>query len=499
MIDERHIARRNRLRMPVSRSAFVGNAFRGKERPALRVTMTLAVVALSLAGNARMLADEATPVELRPYVVTLDVEFASGAEFPDEFRRHVRQEARRLIERTIGERWRLTGNDAATDAARVEPSGSQDAKTIALTVGPRGPSYVVTAREWDGLTSTFGPRRSTVAATRADLGRSVATSAIRVFRPLAVINLNEDGSSRLTLRAAGIPTPDPEAGNVEQGAIFLPYLRKFDRGGALVETRAVPFTLLRATAIGDDFATAEVHSALRSPLGGRRGNVEAWCIAASASHAATRLTIVRREDGVPLAGRVVEIRNDPFQPGQEEPKPAESLLTDRSGSVELPVTPERPVDWLTVKSGDATLMRLPVVPGIEAAITLPLGDDQRRLDTEGRLAILTGELIETVAKRATLLSTARTNARAGRYPEADDALAQATKLPDASTFRRRLAAVETPAAKAAEDDGDRLAAARIRALGRKAAGLVDRYLNPDALRATREEVDELKRTDPNRK
>jgi hypothetical protein len=211
------------------------------------------------------------------------------------------------------------------------------------------------------------------------------------------------------------------------------------------------------------------------------------------------LTIVRREDGVPLAGRIVEIRNEPFQPGKEEQKPAETLLTDRSGSVTLAVAPDRSVAWITVKSGDATLMRLPVAPGLERSVTLPLGDDQRRLGAEGRLSILTGELIETVAKRATLLASARNNARAGRYVEADDAVVQAEKLPTAEAFRRRIAAVEAPAAKAAEDDGDRLSAARIRALGRKASSLVDRYLNPDPLRATREEVEELKRTDPNRK
>ena len=97
-----------------------------------------------------------------------------------------------------------------------------------------------------------------------------------------------------------------------------------------------------------------------------------------------------------------------------------------------------------------------------------------------------------------MLAKARAGARSGRYDDADAALAEAKTLPGAATFRRRIAAVATPASKAAEEAGDRLAAARIEALGRKASGLVDQYLKADALNATIEEVEELKRTDPDR-
>ncbi|MBA3313910.1 MAG: hypothetical protein H0T47_11585 [Planctomycetaceae bacterium] len=483
-----------------------------------QVAIAIVAAALIATGDAPVAAQD-VPVELRPYDVTLSIDFARDAEFPAEFRDDTREDVRRLIVRTIGERWRFAVIAASADQQRdlvrlaistvIESSFEQrnDAvsrdspaeKRLFVAVEPHGPGYDVTAREWDGMTRTLGPTQTTTATTRAEITPCIVTVAMRAFRPLAVIETSDDGAATLALQAADIPTPDPNAGAVADGSIFVPFLRKFDSDGQLIETRSVPFTVLRVKPGDDGTTLAEVHSALRSPLGGRRGTVEAWGIAASASHPSTRLTIVRREDGVPLAGRIVEIRDEPLQLGRAESEPAETLLTDRSGSVRLPVTPERTVDWITIKSGDATLMRLPVVPGVEIEVSLPLGDDQRRLDTEGRLAILTGELIEIVAKRATLLASARNNARAGLHIEADDALVQAAKLPDAATFRRRLAAVETPAAKAAEDDGDRLAAARIRALGRKAASLVDRYLNADALRATQEEVEELKRTDPNRK
>jgi hypothetical protein len=449
---------------------------------------------LAAASFAR--AEDDAPVELRPYDVTLAIEFDGGPEFPAAFRERVLHDVRSLVRRTIGERWQAT---ILQRSAGDLSEQSDDAKRIEIFIERRGPDYVFTSREWDGTTDTWSSRRSHSISRRAEFDEHIFAAALRAFRPLALIDASDAGHAVLRLQGSAIPTPDPAAGRVAAGTLFAPFLRKFDREGQLVETRAVPYTLLRIGETVEGVADAEILSALRSPLGGRRATVEGWAIATGPSHPETRLTIVRREDEVPLAGRTVEVRDQPFQPGQDETPPIDSRLTDRSGSITLPVREDAAVAWLTIKSGEATLMRLPIAPGIAEHITLPLGDDQLRLDAEGRLAILTGELIEIVAKRATLIATARNSARSGEYDKADEAIAAAEKLPDAATFRRRLAAVETPAAKAAEDAGDRLSAARIRALGRKAIGLVDRYLNADALRAAREEVEELKRTDPNRK
>jgi hypothetical protein len=456
--------------------------------------------------------------------VTLSIGFADVPEFPPAFRDESRQEALRLMDRTLGERWSVTQsldpslprsaehltlwtNDAVPiprltprdDEAPAFPADSAPDKFLCVVVAPHGAGFVVAAREWDRLTDSLGAVRSAATSTRKGIP-SAALAAMRMaFRDVAAIGPVEGETAVMLLLAADIPAPDPVSGLVPVGTLFVPHLRRFDREGTLEEVRPVPHTLLRIAEVTAGGARAEVQSALRSPLGTRRGRVEAWAISAEPAAASTRLTLVRREDGVPLPGRVVEVRSDAFRPGVEQPPPDATLLTDRSGSIVLDADPARPLVWLTVKSGEAVLIRLPLAPGIEPSITLPLGDDARRIDTEGRLAVLTGELVETVAKRATLLAKARSGARSGKYEEADAALAEAAKLPDVAEYRRRLAAVEAATAKAAEEAGDRLAAARIRALGRKTSDLIERYLNPDALRAMREEVEELKRTDPDRK
>jgi hypothetical protein len=337
-------------------------------------------------------------------------------------------------------------------------------------------------------------------------------SLVANFRPVAVVAASDpdaenagDAQVALTFKASAIPTPDPSILAAKPGTLLLAQLRRYDRDGRLDLVRDIPYTILRIpTDPGDEATTSktvvpvEIHTALQSAFGSRRGRIEAWAVAAPTIVESTRLTLLRRDDGIPLSGRIVEIRSKPLTPGEKPPAADVTLLTDRSGTVEVPVDPQRPVAWLTIRSGTAVLMRIPLAPGLAPAVSLELGDDVRRLDAEGRLAILTGELVETVAKRATLLAKARAGARGGRYDEAETALADIDKLPDVAAFTRRVAAVTTPAAKSARDAGDRMTAARIEALGRQATELVERYLATDPLNATREEVAELKRSDPDK-
>lgn len=487
-------------------------------------TVWLAIVFGILLPCSPATAEENLPPELQPYRVSLAIGFEDAPVFSMPFRERFVRELHSLVDRTLGERWELTvvetaglPRDAATlsrltvteiPVARQEatderpvgfPLESAPDKFLLGTIAAAGPDFTIAVREWDRLTDSLGPLRTATVTTRDRIITAMVASLISVFRPVAMIGEAEDTSVPLSLRAAWIPTPDPDVGSLPVGTLFIPHLRGFDRDGRLDQVRPVPYTLLSLAESDDDRTdVAEVQTALRSPLGSRRGRIEAWAVAAPPLGESTRLKLIRRDDEVPLAGRIVEVRSTPLTPGEKPPPAEATLLTDRSGSVTLPADPERPIVWLTIRSGTAVLMRIPLVPGLERELIVPLGDDVRRLDAEGRLAILTGELVETVAKRATLLAKARAGARAGRYDDADAALAEARTLPSAAAFRRRIAAVATPAAKAADEAGDRLAAARIQALGRKATGLVEQYLKADALTATIEEVEELKRTDPDR-
>ena len=507
---------------------------------AIRLSLRLSLCSAFIAAATGTVRGEGSlPAELQPYRVALGIGFDDSAMFPTAYRAMAREQISRIIVRTLGERWSVSALPAAdvpTDADAIDrlvpgdlaikrrasaddatlglPTDEAPDKLILATIATAGAGYRIVTREWDRLSDSLGSSYEATVLMREDVPRAVVAALVANFRPVAVVSTadgGDQGESRiaLTFKASAIPTPDPSILAAKPGTLLLPQLRRFDRDGQLDVVRDVPYTILRIPADSEDVASAaepgdlpstsvpvEVHTALRSAFGSRRGRIEAWAIAAPQSFVSTKLILLRREDGIPLAGRTVEVRSQAFSPA-DKPSPAEmTLLTDRSGAVDVPVDAERPIAWLTIRSGTAVLMRIPLAPGMERTVTLELGDDVRRLDAEGRLAILTGELVEVVAKRATLLATARAGARAGKYQEAETALAEIGKLPDIAAFSRRIAAITTPASKSARDAGDRMTAARIDALGRQAVALVERYLATDPLNATREEVAELKRSDP---
>ncbi len=475
----------------------------------MRRLVALTLVLAACLSSARA---DALPVEFRPYRVTVSIAFERSPELVAATRADLLEDLRGLIARTFGEAWtadvREAEPGAVFDAATLSawtptdvpiartpppdggpplPGDAAPDKLLAVGVSADGPAFVVAAREWDRVSDSLGPvgRTRTVAAD--GLPVAVLRAMRQAFRAVARVETSKDDAATLSVQAGGIPTPDPTAR--PDVRLFRPVLRRLDRDGRLVEIRPVPWTLVERQPRKAEPPAWAVRSALRSGLGGLRGTVEAWAVAATPSADSTRLTLVRRRDGVPLAGRIVEVRSSPF-PVKDEP-PLSSLLSDRSGTVTVPAGSSRLV-WVPVKSGDVPLLRLPLSPGVEPAATAELGDDPARLDAEGRIAVLSGELIEAVAKRATLLAKARSSARTDKFAEAEAALAAAAELPGAESFRARLSAIEAPAAKSAEDAGDRVSAARIRALSRKTTALIDRYLAADPVRATREEVAELK-------
>ena len=489
----------------------------------LRWGWRLPLLAMWLVLGGPCTAAEELPPELRPYRVRLAMTFEEQPQFSAAYRQRFQVELEHLLTRTFGPTWDFQPvappPNIAADAASMRvvaqlPPETQlppdtawlpdDATTdklllIGLSTTPGG--YAATACEWDTLTHTFGPVRTESAVTRDMLPIAALRAAVAAFRPIALITDAEATTATLHFRAAGIPTPDPEAAPISVGSLYRAVLRKVDRvddTGGLREIRPVAWTVLEVTAVGSGeldrgTATVTVQSALRATLAGRRGSVEAWAIATPPTGDATRLTLARRSDGVPLAGRTVELRQTAPDPTTEDQPPLTTLLTDRTGSVRVPADPSMPLVWLTVKSGEVSLLWLPLVPGAEPATTVPMGDDPARLDAEGRLAVLGGELIETVARRATLLAQAKIAARTDDFDTAEAALKQAAKLPDATAFSRRLAAIEVPAAKAAEAAGDRLTAARVHALAKRTSRLIDRYLSADPIRAAREELAELRK------
>lgn len=481
----------------------------------VRIAMAVALWCGGLLTNG--VAAEEEPVEFQQERVWIELNFLENPRLVAGDKLRVQQQARDIVRRLVGARWDVTfmpgrtlslgdltvlesmsmadlpiDRRAASEEVSVSlPSMDAPDKYFRVAIVPESSGFMVGVREWDRISDSLGHVVQRRAIGRDEIAMAMMETIVEAYRPVAQVE-QIDEKTQLRIRGVGLPTPEAELLAPRVGALFRVLYHRHNRDAELVDIQPVPYTYLALTGEEGTLGEVAVHSALRSALGTRRGLVTAWAVAAPISQAATTLRVVREKDGLPLAGRRVEIHAERFQPAQkQQPAPLEELLTDRNGQVRITPDPEHALVWATIRSGSAVLMRIPMAPGVERELELRVGDDQRRLDAEGRLAILTGELIETVASRATLIAKARRLSRDGKFDEAKASLDQAAALPNIRNFQRRLASIETPAVVAAEEAGERHTAARIRALANQTGKLITRYLNPEPLQTAREEVLEL--------
>ncbi len=92
----------------------------------------------------------------------------------------------------------------------------------------------------------------------------------------------------------------------------------------------------------------------------------------------------------------------------------------------------QPLVQLYVKSGDVTLARLPVVPGISPLEKADLSDDSRRLEAEAFMRGFQGEILDLIGLRALLSTRINRLVAQNKMKEAEKALNELRALKDYS-------------------------------------------------------------------
>jgi hypothetical protein len=204
-----------------------------------------------------------------------------------------------------------------------------------------------------------------------------------------------------------------------------------------------------------------------------------------------------------LAGLEVELSPVPH-PHQDAAKAEDGrpvtknprLVADRKGVVQLSVdlAPEgRPV-WLLVHSGQVLLARVPFLPGTREAVVLELPDDSFRLETEGEIALVQARLVDTVARRAVLMSLARARAKAGEWDAVTGYLKDLDGMPKAGSFAGEINVIRLNSRNAARARRDATTEQRIQKLCNETLELVTNYLDEEKLKELRDEINELRQT-----
>jgi hypothetical protein len=312
-------------------------------------------------------------------------------------------------------------------------------KLVLLSIQATPDGYDFAAREFDRYVVRWGPtiRRQT---RQTDAIAELAFALLyRTVAPLAQLETDADDAQivNVWLRGADLPRPGAEAHGIRPGDVFLPIFRRTTRSGELVPKgiQVVPWTFVETTEVKDEGGiVGRIYSGLRRPLGARRrGRVEQIGIALRADPGDSIVHLVSRaEPDVSLVGYEVSTQKT----GPDDL--ARVGLSDREGRLRLRPG-EGAVQMVVVKHGGELLARVPIVPGAEPQVVIPLPDDDARLDAQNRLAALREELIDVVARRNILMARARQKIDAGEFKQAQELLTALDQLPGRSQFSQDLA------------------------------------------------------------
>jgi hypothetical protein len=223
-----------------------------------------------------------------------------------------------------------------------------------------------------------------------------------------------EATVRVRHRAAALFPPATLEGLTRRGAAFAPLVRRYDRDGAVLETKPIPWTVLEVDEPRGGEAGCLVRSGLHNPLSlRRRGRTERLALAVGRPTGATILRVTSRDDR-PLLGCRVFV--------QDGDAPAAPLgATDAQGRIVVPST-DGGVRTLYIASRFAPLAKLPLVPGLVDEIEVPTSGSPELSAAEDRLAAWQAEALDMLVERRVL------SALASSRLEQDDREAAAAAL-----------------------------------------------------------------------
>jgi hypothetical protein len=176
----------------------------------------------------------------------------------------------------------------------------------------------------------------------------------------------------------------------------------------------------------------KIVSATQRPLGVRRGRTALVAIGLRSGPGDSTIRLqARSAPDKPLVGYEVLAQNVDEKPMR--------LVGLSNGAGEVTVTPGRsPIQVLFVKSDGTIIARLPIVPGAEARVAVPLPDDDERLRVAARLTALREDMVDLVARRNIAVARVRRQIEAKNFDQARVLLESLDQLPGATQFSRQL-------------------------------------------------------------
>ncbi len=445
------------------------------------------------------------PWELRPYRVQISIAYGNESSLNVRFRSRLQAELTARMAGVVGPYWQfeVTTNDSllpATDRA-LERQGddplkhrfeqSDFDKVIWLSLVDEQ-TLMLAGWEWDQSSQSRSPMLQRQVLDRRLVTDVTCDLLFDLFRPLARIDATEEGIAEIRARGGELMGPTSVGVLLQPDDLLTPHYRYLSREGDVRNVQAVPWTYLRVQDLARSRATCAIETAFTTALTGNRRRVELMAIRARPVYDKTELRLAPRTNpNLPLVG--VRARVYDQLPTEADPDPpVAEFMTNRDGIMTVPTNFDRPLRRLLVHSGGAVLASLPLVTGLERHVTLEVPDDTPRLEVEGNLAIIQGELIDLVSRRSVMLARALALARSENWDESDALMQAVDALSSDSTFKSKIIAVQVPGVEKAQANRDTSAEKRINKMAKDLEELVDRYLVPTPVRDVKAEIKELR-------
>ncbi|MFV1967907.1 MAG: hypothetical protein ACC628_20945, partial [Pirellulaceae bacterium] len=406
------------------------------------------------------------PWEYAPYRVQIWLAVQPSASLNQRVQRILMETIVSRAELEIGAPWTLTLNQApdsmfadvafgldkitTSEILNFDEEVLEEDKLFLLRVSANAREYALQAREFDCRTYRWGPIVTRTVRNPRELPRAAFDVVAAAFAPVTRIEGGKGKTAVVRLRAGGLVSSNDSPAYIGKGDVLLPIIRNNDRYGKATPDKIneIPWTLLQVTGRGQNnpsILDCNVYSGMRSPIRNRvSSRKERYAIGIRAVHESTRLVVesrVRKRDQQPprLGGLEIYSKTPSPEPPVEKTAdekrqderrdPPEYLgLTDWRGELEIGPG-SAPCRILYIKNGGQLLARLPMVPGRELQQIAQVPDDAPRLQAEGYIKGVHGEIMDLVAQRQIMAAIVRRRIQQGRLDEADALLVQLQSLP----------------------------------------------------------------------
>jgi len=389
-------------------------------------------------------------------------------------------------------------------------------KMYPVSVERQGSEYVVSSREWDRESEFISPVQSHSTINRGAIANGISRLLQRLFRPVVQIESADQAAktARVRYKSAEYPPADPGFRLIEPGSMFVPFFRYLDRKRVVQRIQSLPWTYITAESLARIRAECRVETGVGTPLGAFRARrMELRAIALRPQLPQTTLTLVPKRDGSqrPLVGYLVAVYDEPprptpkpgttpkeaddsSEPPPERPKP-DIYRSDRNGQVTIPVDPNKALQWVLIRSGGSLLTKFPFVAGTEQSMLAECPDDTIRLNVEGQITLLTGRLIDTIAKRAMVMAMIKNRRKKSQWKKVEVSLKELDELETYERFKKRVGSIQFAAIERAKARGDRRSVGRIKKLGSSVLKVARVHLDKAVVDDFRAETEELRRQD----